>query len=49
MNVSAMVSYLFMSPGPQVIKLFPCSTKLSMKFQLLIKSKMLNNKDFSCF
>ena len=26
-------------PGPEVIKLFPCSTQLSMKFQLLIKTK----------
>ena len=23
-------------PGPKVIKLFPCSTQLSMKFKLLI-------------
>ena len=29
-------------------KLFSCSTQLSMKFWLLLKSKMLNNKDFSC-
>ena len=28
---------------------FSCSTQLSMKFQMLIKSKMLKNKDFSCF
>ena len=29
---------------------FPsCSTELSMKFQLLIKGKMVKNKDFSCF
>ena len=26
-----------------------CSTELSMKFQLLIKGKMMKNKDFSCF
>ena len=28
--------------GPEVIKLFSCSTQLSIKFQLLIKTKMLN-------
>ena len=27
-------------PGPEVIKLFPCSTQLSMKFILLINVKM---------
>ena len=27
-------------PGPEVIKLFPCSTQLSMKFFLLINVKM---------
>ena len=27
-------------PGPEVIKLFPCSTQLSMKFFLLINIKM---------
>ena len=30
--------------GPEVIKLFPCSTQLSMKFQLLIKAKMMKNQ-----
>ena len=29
------------SPGPEVIKLFSCSTQLSMKFYLLINSKLL--------
>ena len=28
------------SPGPEFIKLFPCSTQLSMKFILLINVKM---------
>ena len=37
------------SPGLEVIKLFPCSTQLSMKFQLLIKTKTLTNKEVSCF
>ena len=36
-------------PGTKLIKLFSCSTQMSMKFQLLIKSKMLNNTDISCF
>ena len=36
-------------PGTKVIKLFSCSTQLSTKFQLLIKTKMLKNKDFVCF
>ena len=35
--------------NPEVINLFSCSTQLSMKFQLLIKGKMVKNKDFSCF
>ena len=34
--------------GPQVIKLFSCSTQLSTEFQLLIKTKILTNKEF-CF
>ena len=33
-------------PGIVVIKLFSCSTQQTMKFQLLIKNKMLKNKDF---
>ena len=35
--------------GPEVIRLFSCSTQLSMKFQLLIKTKILTNKEVSCF
>ena len=39
-----------MLAGPKVMKLFSCSTQLSMKFQLLFKTKiMLKHKDFSCF
>ena len=30
----------FFEPGPEVIKLFSCSTQLSMKFFLLITVKM---------
>ena len=33
----------------EIIKLYSCSTQLSMIFQLLIKPKMLKNKHFSCF
>ena len=29
---------LFFQTGPEVIKLFSCSTQLSMKFQMLIKT-----------
>ena len=36
-------------PGHEVIKLFSCSTQLSTKFQLLIKTKILTNKEVSCF
>ena len=35
--------------GPEVIKVFSCSTQLSQKFQLLIKTKILTNKNVSCF
>ena len=35
--------------GPEVIKLFSCSTQLSTKFQLLIKAKIPANTEFSCF
>ena len=34
-------------PGPEVIKLFPCSTQLSTKFQLLIKFKIQTSKEVS--
>ena len=35
--------------GPEVIKLFSCSTQLSMKFQLLLNTKISTNKEVSCF
>ena len=35
--------------GPEVIKLFSCSTQLFRKFQLPIKTKILTNKEISCF
>ena len=34
---------MFFSPGPEVIKLYPCSTQLSMKFYLLLNSQFLIN------
>ena len=36
-------------PGSEVIKLFSCSTQLSMKFQLLIKLKCWKIKTFLAF
>ena len=35
--------------GPEVIKLFSCSTQLSTKFQLLIETKLPTNKEVYCF
>ena len=35
--------------GLNVLKLFSCSTQLSMKFQLLIKTKIPTSKEVSCF
>ena len=35
--------------GPEVIKLLSCSSQLSMKFQMLIKTNMLKNKYFLAF
>ena len=40
-NVS---QFVIVEPGPGVIKLFSCSTQLSTKFQLLIKTKILTKK-----
>ena len=34
---------------PEVIKLFSCSTQLSTKFELLIKTKIPTNKEITCF
>ena len=34
-------------PGPEIIKLFSCSTQLSSKFQLLIKTKIPTNEEIS--
>ena len=37
------------TPDLDVIKPFSCSTQLSMKFQLLIKTKIPTDKEVSCF
>ena len=39
-DISTPVCHFISSPGPKVIKLFSCSTQLSMKFSLLINMKM---------
>ena len=40
---------MIVQPGPVIMKLFSCSTQLSMKFQLLIKTKKLKTVDFLGF
>ena len=42
----ATVAFLTVRSGPEVIDLVSCSTQLSMKFNLLIKTEMRKNKDF---
>ena len=37
------------NPGPEVIKLFSCSSQLSKKFKQLIKTKIPTNEEVSCF
>ena len=44
-----MMTKLFRITGLEVIKLFLCSTQLSTKFQLLIKTKIPKNEYVSCF
>ena len=39
--------YVTSRPGPQAIKLFSCSTQLSMKFKLLTKTKIPTNEEVS--
>ena len=41
--------YVVVYAEAEVIKLFSCSTRLSMKFRLLIKTKIPANKEVSCF
>ena len=38
-----------LTAGPEVIKLFSCSTKLSIEFQMLITTKLLKEKTFLAF
>ena len=44
--VFAVTSQVRLKPGPEVVKLFSCSTQLSTKFQLLIKTKYQQIKKF---
>ena len=41
-------SFITSRPGPELIKLFSCSTQLSMNFKLLIKTKIPAHKEVSC-
>ena len=45
-NKKAIMKGCAMRPGPKVIKLFSCSTQLSMKFQMLISIKISRNSVF---
>ena len=38
---NCVVIFIYEKAGPEVIKLFPCSTQLSVKFIMLINVKML--------
>ena len=42
------LAHILSYSGPEVINLFSCSTQLSTKFHLLIKSKILTNEKVSC-
>ena len=39
--VPSIPPHRMLQPGPEVIKLFSCSTQLSMKFQSLISTEMV--------
>ena len=39
-KVFGVSAHMQTNPGPEVIKLFPCSTQLSMKFQMLISKNI---------
>ena len=43
----ALRSVIVVLSGPEVIKLFSCSTQLSMNFPQFIKTETLNNIDIS--
>ena len=39
-QLTVIYSLVSVSPGPEVIKLFSCSTQLSIKFKVLIYTKI---------
>ena len=39
---------IYFTPRPEVINFFSCSTQLSIKFQLIIKTKIPTNIKVSC-
>ena len=41
------LSQMIANTGPEVLKLFSCSTQLSMKFQMLISMKISRNSAYS--
>ena len=45
---SVIIIFLLSHLGARLSKIFMLSSQLSMKFQILIKTKMLKNKDLSC-
>ena len=47
-QISNFYAFKLPTPGPEVIKLFLCSTQLSTKFQLLVKTEIQANKYFPC-
>ena len=48
--LSVVLNWSHLFTGPGVIKLFSCSTQLSTKFQLLMKTKKkTTNKEVCCF
>ena len=47
--VEAVQSREIYKTGPEVIKLFLCSTEMSTKFQFLIKTKIPTNAEVSFF
>ena len=44
-----LITDMKITPDLKVIELFSCSTQLSTKFQLLIKTKIQTNEEVSCF
>ena len=49
MKVYAKILVMKITAGLKLIKLFSCSTQLSIKYQLLIKTKMPTNEEVLCF